>query len=386
MAPPISSNMARTSFTPSPAIGGQKQSLYQSLLSLPPAKHARTIHNPTDPPLEAPSRSNTRRKGPDALDLKKQAQTASRADKGKAKAPLPSPAGEDDMKAAATLTSLLMHARPSVGAPSSPRSNAGSDTASAQSFVQFTQSSTRTAVGGATTAPTTAESSLASISIQGPQPSTTPPPRSGTSTATGTPRPAPTDNEAADLMLFLATSPSPVRIGLQRDREAKDLAAFRALGGSSGLRAKGRVLFPSASEPSLGNDAKTNSAGGSSGKRAHHRLEMAAMLPTIEPGRSSSHASGAFAAATETSVTPLTPSEPSNVGMPSTLLPALASPSRPPSASPSRLGAPGTPGNLPFNLNEFINVSPSPAGRTRRLYDDDSTSNGANGLGAGISL
>lgn len=43
---------------------------------------------------------------------------------------------------------------------------------------------------------------------------------------------APTDNEAADLMLFLATSPSPAR-----KAASSDLAAYRALG-------KGRVLFP----------------------------------------------------------------------------------------------------------------------------------------------
>ena len=59
-----------------------------------------------------------------------------------------------------------------------------------------------------------------------------------------TPRPAPSDNGAADLMLFLATSPSPAR----SNKNTRDMAAYRALTGGSGpLRSKGRDLFPSPS-------------------------------------------------------------------------------------------------------------------------------------------
>jgi hypothetical protein len=375
MAPPVGSALTRSSSTPGPSapIGGQKQSLYHSILSLPPAKHARTIHNPADPPLEAPSRPSSHRKG---SDLKKQIHAAN-SNKGKGKAPLPSPSGEDDMKAAATLTSLLMQARPSVGAPASPRSNAGSDTGSAHSFGQFTQSSTRTVMGGTNTQ-TTAESSMASVSLKPPT-STTPPPRSGTSTATGTPRPAPTDNEAADLMLFLATSPSPVRGGSQRDREAKDFAAFRALGGgNSNLRAKGRILFPNASESAILDEPKTNQPSTVFAKRAGHRLEMAHILPTLQPSTPSTRGPSGLSTSLETNVIPPTPVEAPSSGMQSGLLPP-ASPSRP---SSTAFMAPGTPSNLPFNLNEFINVSPSPAGR-RQLYDEEAT---RNELGAGISF
>ena len=44
-------------------------------------------------------------------------------------------------------------------------------------------------------------------------------------------------------MLYLHTSPSPARPTTTQDRDAKDSAAFRALGGGGSLRAKGRVLF-----------------------------------------------------------------------------------------------------------------------------------------------
>ncbi|KAF8349181.1 hypothetical protein F5887DRAFT_1243468 [Amanita rubescens] len=66
-------------------------------------------------------------------------------------------------------------------------------------------------------------------------------------TAAGSPRSSfdesETDDEAADLMLLFATSPSPARPTVGKD--ARDMAAFRALsGGNNALLSKGRIWPP----------------------------------------------------------------------------------------------------------------------------------------------
>ncbi|KAJ7650112.1 hypothetical protein FB45DRAFT_731041 [Roridomyces roridus] len=226
-------------------------SLFTSILAPPPSQPARTILNAADPPVPAPIRpapsprttkssrntestraakSSSRHDRPE----KRKAKSRHTVDKGKQKQRRQDvdADGDVDMKAAATLTSLLLHHRPSIGSAGSPRSSIDdSETGSVHSYGgQFTQSSTR---GG----PPTASSSQPAPELR--QGSVTPPPTQGPGQST-TPRPAPTDNEAADLMLFLATSPSPVR------NKGQDQAAYRALHGGGGSRPRGRVLFPTA--------------------------------------------------------------------------------------------------------------------------------------------
>lgn len=61
MAPPTAIPTARGSFGQSSSTSGGSnghQSLYASILTLPPAKRARTIHNPEDPPVPAPKKMN----------------------------------------------------------------------------------------------------------------------------------------------------------------------------------------------------------------------------------------------------------------------------------------------------------------------------------------
>lgn len=239
----------------------------------------------------------------------------------------------------------------------------------------------------------------------------------------GTPRAhAPSDNEAADLMLFLATSPSPARPASNRDKDAKDGPMYRALGGSSGLRAKGRVLFPN-SGSGIGNDGggtlmSEGSFGSSTGdvcmsdggELPLRRFESRLSISTVHDG------GGGLSAPMEPNVIPPTPTAPT----PGQLLPPPPSPSinnnnwqlplsyvsADPETTP-RQQAPPTPGGLSFNLNDFINVSPSPATPVhgggfkqglradvgRRLFGEEQARqsgeqlrNGGGALGAGIDL
>lgn len=490
MAPPVLSSSAstasRSNYYPNTTTNAtrtsQTPSLYSSILAPPPAKQARTIHNPRDPPIPAPTRppvtpkpahrsihstgGNTRGKGgedsnanlgaasgrPRALSLVEgtrshaksrshdfgigaagtagvaatgRKRTTSHKDKGKHKASHSQSLsrtdtqealgvevdgdGDVDMKAAATLTSLLLQHHPlhrsgtSVTSPRSSLSN-GSDGGSQGSFSLFRQSSARTGAEPApgtptnssttiatTTATTTTAPSASSSALHSAESSfttlrsTTPPPHrrahthahnlSQTSTTssilsassadiTGTPARkgrGPTDSEAADLMLYLATSPSPVRPAHRERGEGPG-------GGTGGLRVKGRVLFAGTggdvnmdmdtSPPHSGLSIHSSSAGGRSGAGA-----------------------GLAAPMMEANVIPPSPMAPT----PSQLLPPPPSPSsfhsnsnhnsnsadttpRPPyhpqpnSQLHSQSQTPNqTPGNTPFNLNDFINVSPSPA-------------------------
>jgi hypothetical protein len=396
---------------------GTAQSLYSSILAPPPAKQARTIHNAGDPPLPAPSRPNATPKAPKApapssvrrsiaegtraqARSRKDSSTTidrrknKRADKGKQKeriTPQSLLADTDrDLKAAATLTSLLLqsqsqgHSRGS-GSAESPRSSI-SNVSDAGSFSHFVQSSTRTA-----TAPPSAEGSF----TMPPNRSSTPPGTRPGGDPNTTPKAAPTDTEAADLMLFLATSPSPARPTTNRDRDTKDMAAYRALGGGgSGLT--GRVLFPgvdgSGSSKLTGHGhALRRGADGSYGSSISSIGSGMGAARGSPPEDSSAHDSrpddgpDPLITHLKSTVTPPTPP----VLSPSHLLPPLpsspstnkhsnmnpSSSSQPPSNPwPSAPGSPfltsdpkstpqasPTPNSLPFNFNDFINVSPSPA-------------------------
>lgn len=353
------------------------QSLYTALLGPPPLKQARTVHNSADPPVQAPSRSTAgsrSRLGHRGSDLaptvrsiaegtraqsRNRREEASRSSRVKAKSgkgrrkESAEEAADVERKAVATLTSLLQ-SRPSIASASSPRSSlsAGSE-GSFHSLSQYAQSSART-----TTAPTlllpSAESSFSIPSVA----RAATPPRANNEGIYSTPRAD--DEEAANLMLYLHTSPSPVRLTTTRDKDVKDLAAFRALGGSGGsLRAKGRVLFS-----------------GGDGGRSPLRSENSFTIDTLPGSQNSqtmtvSHRRDAAGDGTG-SLTPAAPMEPTVIPptpVPTTLpssqlLPAPLSPSGQIDLFPRDPQAPPTPGNVPFNLNDFINVSPSPAGTT----------------------
>ncbi|KAG8212942.1 hypothetical protein J3R82DRAFT_11302 [Butyriboletus roseoflavus] len=349
------------------------QSLYTALLGPPPLKQARTVHNSADPPVQAPSRSTagsrarSGHRGADSAPTVRsiaegtRAQSRSRKEeasraKGKGGRGRHKQSAEEaadvERKAVATLTSLLQ-SRPSIASASSPRSSlsAGSE-GSFHSLSQYAQSSARTT----TTPSSLLPSADSSFSIPTVARAATPP-RANTETIYSTPRAD--DEEAANLMLYLHTSPSPVRATTTRGRDAKDLAAFRALGGGGGsLRAKGRVLFSGGddgrsllrSESSLTIDTLPGSQNSQIVSRPH-RLDSA-NDSTLAP-----------AAPMEPTVVPPTPVSASSPTL-SQLLPAPLSPAGQtetlfphPQASP-------TPGGVPFNLNDFINVSPSPAAAT----------------------
>ena len=479
MAPPALSASASASsigasrsphYPPSSRSANAGQSLYASILQLPPAKQARTIHNPRDPPIPAPtrppamprSRRGSTTKGSDqhtsgrprALSLAEgtRSYTKSRREdvvptnrhkdkgrghKGKQKERIGgsmSNISQDtdmDLKAAATLTSLLMHSRPSVTASTtSPRSSAsaGSDSGSTQSFSHFAQSSARM-TAGSSSATTTAPSSQTLPALEGSisarvNRSTTPPNglTSGHSQGSvfgisnGTPRSKPTDNEAADLMLFLATSPSPVRPSTNREKDAKDSAAYRALDGSAGLRTKGRVLFGEGSGDGKGGRSGPSRALGSDGSFTSSNGDVnmsdigseGATLPQrrLDAPPSSlsisitSEGEGGIGleAAMEPTVIPPTPTEP--ILRQPTSLNSTVENYHIASETTPRLQAPPTPGNFPFNLNEFINVSPSPAAALkgdigpmadigRKLFEGEqggAEPNRGSALGAGIDL
>lgn len=407
MAPPTSPRTYYSSIhgysgyneaTSSSRSGAAVSNLYSSILAPPPAKQARTIHNPSDPPIPAPVRpitpksrvakssthdgnhpqpkgrhSNKTSKAPVSPNRRKNKRTSD--DKGKQKqhsADLDVD-GDIDMKAAATLTSLFMHHRPSIaGSASSPRSSIdGSEVGSVYSLSQFAQSSARTMSAGNPPAPVSASSSTTIAVDPGLRPQTPP---SGSQVQHTTPRPAPTDTEAADLMLFLATSPSPAR----PNKDARDMAAYRALRGGSGpLRSKGRVLFPSTSTadpPSGHEDVSTGTAGTSyiqpalaRGGESSFTSSISSISTEVGGGATSGLGDGSH----ETSIAPVSMSlsEPSQLLPPASLplLPSTpASPAGRRELSPKAgfigiAGGSGNPTPLDFNFHEFINASPSPS-------------------------
>lgn len=413
MAPPISGSSPRAHYSSiqgTPAYSSYNEvasgsrnaaavpNLYSSILAPPPAKQARTIHNPSDPPIPAPVRpttpkprvpkssihdgnhpqpkgrhSNKTSKAPVSPNRRKNKRAS--VDKGKQKQQSDDMDidGDIDMKAAATLTSLFMHHRPSIAGGTSPRSSIdGSEVSSVYSLSHFAQSSARTMSAGNPPAPVSAASSTTTIvGDPGLRPQTPPP--SGFQAQHTTPRAAPTDTEAADLMLFLATSPSPAR---PANKDARDMAAYRALGGGSGpLRSKGRVLFPSTSvtdPPSGHEDVSASTAGTSYIQPALTRggeNSFTSSVSTIGTDFGGGAGSGLGDGSHGAPIAPANMSgpEPSQL-LPPAPLPLLPSaPASPTGRSPKAgfigiAGGSSNPMPLDFNFHEFINASPSPRG------------------------
>ncbi|THH17911.1 hypothetical protein EW146_g3005 [Bondarzewia mesenterica] len=300
-----------------------------------------------------------------------------------------------DMKAAATLTHLLRNSRSSLTAgTASPRSSisAGSDVGSAQSLSQFAQSSTRT------TAPSSLlPSAESSFMIPGVRPKTPPhgrrsagasemqtTPKMGNQT---TPASSTVDQEAVNLLAFFHESPSPARPTTTRNRDAQDAAAYRSLGPVE-LKARGRVLFPAPPESALAHRmlARDNSGSFTSTSTlvadtpSRSRLGNTSTI-VMEPSRGDyspsqlSMVRGDEAQRNEDEAE-LKPTNmlPNRTNLPPPLLlPPLPSPSpsarlgtarihpaSPPVVPKLQSTQPTTPGTYTFNLNEFINVSPSP--------------------------
>ncbi|KAK7032294.1 hypothetical protein VNI00_013253 [Paramarasmius palmivorus] len=374
------------------------QTLFTSLLAPPPPTQARTILNAHDPPIPAPVRPAPSPKSAEGTRAQAKNRespttastapvTASPNSRRKGKRPAPTekggPAkrrkenkrsraadndGDLDMEAAATLTSLLLHHRPSIaGSASSPRSSvdggamsdgAGSTQSQAPSFSSAYSQNTARGVASAMSSTTLADDR--GIESR----SRTPPlPGSKTPIAGGTPRP-PTDkdSEAADLMLFLATSPSPAR----PTNKDKDLNAYRALTGG-GVKPKGRVLFPSHGSPA-----------GELPVLQRDRGHGPALLSRNEGGGSGSFYSSVSSIGSEMGVHSQHDRPPSrsslqaqqsqgNLLPPATVSLAPSSPLRremernSPRASGTSTGGSTTPGPDNFNINEYINASPNPS-------------------------
>lgn len=413
---------------PAPVTASAGQNLFASLLGSPPPKRARTIRNPEDPPVPAPMRpastasaerrtmgsserpripkstvntSVAERTRSHAKPEKRETRKRSRATK-KPRTKAGGLSEVDDMKAAKTLTSLLMHSRPGAGSTSSPRStiSALSDGDSAHSH--FAESSSRTFAG--------------SSSVKLPNDSSTPPPPAHHTPgarppkvkrgADGVSRPGPSDSEAAEIMMFLATSPSPARPTAAKDRDAE---AYRILGGGA------RVLFPNVSDtPSQtrslrrdqsGSFASTITAIGDMGGGSLRPSQSSTVVESpgpeekvdgmqvdvIPPTPTEIHPSGSG---------PFPPSSPNHhSNMPSTGYTPLQLLSRP-------MESPQTPANFPFHLSEYLNVSPSPlippritpltSSRKdvgRRLFEDEHNRSGSpthavgsGPLGSGIDI
>lgn len=341
------------------------QSLYTALLGPPPLKQARMVHNPGAPPVSPASRSSagsrprqarrgaksssaarsiaegTRAQSRSRKEEAKRARSQ-RVDKGKQRVAVEQTA-DVERQAVATLTSLL-HSRPSVASLSSPRSSlsAMSDLGSSQLFSHHGHGSTGLMSAVPHLLPS-ADSSLAMPS--GTRVAT--PPRNNVADLHSTPRAD--DEEAANLMLYLHTSPSPARPTTTRERNARDLAAFRTLGGGGSVRAKGRVLFPGV------DDSKSPLRSESSFTVDTFSASQGSQLSHLDI----SNDSGRTIPPLEPTIIPPTPE--SRTPPQSQLLPPPSSPRGAESASSVPPQAPPTPGNMPFNLDDFINVSPSPA-------------------------
>ncbi|KAL0574767.1 hypothetical protein V5O48_007194 [Marasmius crinis-equi] len=349
----------------------QSHSLFTSILAPPPTSQARTIFNPADPPIPAPVRplpssvsrsiaegTRAQAKGRDRTGSSRRAgrsSTTTDPPKRKGKRPAKTdlnpgsskrsrrnPSDEQmDLEAAATLTSLLLHNQRGAASPrSSIDGGAMSDGTGSQTQHSFSSYSQSTSRGGDARTPPGSRAPLPSVR---------------------TPRPATTDkdSEAADLMLYLATSPSPARPSNQ-GKDAKDMAAFRTLGGGGGAAKKappGRVLFPTGGElapprqitrggdtsfhssvSSIGSEMGIHAAGHTHSQQSTHR---AASRLSISGGGSPPQSQGQGGR----------PPSRLGVGGGSTLL-----------APPPNVGSP--PRSAPadnFNFNEYINASPAPS-------------------------
>jgi hypothetical protein len=402
MGPPPAMNSPTTRYYPNVAAAAEatpQQSLFASILAQPPDKRGRTIHNPSAPPVPAPARAEsvprhssrrsqdmrsprTRPRGNSHSDVAeptspgRHTHARSRSNKGKRKGRQAASAPDDDvdMKAAATLTSLLLSARSSVPSiPTSPRSAFsgadGSDGGSGSSHsLHFAQSSARS-TGRASTPPrsrTHSEHGDAGVATAASADREATPTGGSIRVRESTPQKADRDAEAADLMLFLATSPSPARPSTNRERNLRDVAAFRALGGGEGLHAKPRVLFQGAD----GGEAPR--ALGSGLTLAYNPSSSVGRSTFVRDYAASSGFPSGSPAATQLLPAPNSPSSTiSSSSQPSTFsaAPTLTAhssftsvgTSATFSSSQPSIAAPSTPGDFTFNFNDFINVSPSPA-------------------------
>ena len=367
---------------PAPVTASAGQSLFASLLGPPPAKRARTIRNPEDPPVPAPVRptstassekramgsSERSRVSKSTTNTSVAERTRSHAKPEKretrkrtrvAKKPRTKASGlseVDDMKAAKTLTSLLFHSRPGAGSTSSPRSTISALSDGDSSYSHFAEGSSRTFAGPPSV-------NLSNNSTTPPPPVHHTPGARPPKVKRGDdeiPRPGPSDSEAAEIMMFLATSPSPARPTAAKDRDAE---AYRILGGGP------RVLFPNGSDtPNQPKSLRRDQSGSfastittigdmGGGSLRPSQSSTIAELPSrdekvddmqvdvIPPTPTDIHPSGSG---------PFPPSSPGRSStMPSTGYTPLQLLSRP-------MESPQTPANFPFHLSEYLNVSPSP--------------------------
>ncbi|KIY64840.1 hypothetical protein CYLTODRAFT_456838 [Cylindrobasidium torrendii FP15055 ss-10] len=338
-------------------VGGQ--TLFTSILAPPPQQQARTILNAHDPPLAPsarPAYTPHNAPGPVRTAVERphskttQSPGSSRNKKGKGRASKAGDGGDEDMQAAQALTSLLMNHRQPGNAPSPRSSFDGSEAGSSNAYPRYPpQSSTRSL-------PVTAAQPLPPRSpLPGPSQHrpTTPGSHVATPQQSNSPRPAPTDNEAADLMLFLATSPSPARKG---NNNSLDEAAFRALGGNNvASRAKGRVLFPASSSES---STPMNSGGRN---RALARNQDSSFTSSISSIGSDMGGPRDSESEEDPSSQPLTDAQ----LLPPPPLPQPPAASSTVPASPSGLRqsyeAADTSSRAGYDFNDFINASPSPS-------------------------
>lgn len=308
------------------------------------------------------------------------------------------------MNAAKTLTSLLMHSRPGAGSTSSPRSTISALSDGDSTYSHFAESSSRTFAGPSSVNPSNTSS-------------TPPPPvhhtpgarplkiKRGDDEIT---RPGPSDSEAAEIMMFLATSPSPARPAAAKDRDAE---AYRILGGGA------RVLFANASDsPSQPKSLRRDQSGSfASTITAIGDMGDGSLRPSQSSTIAESPSRDEKVEGMQVDVVPPTPTEilpsgsgpfpPSSPGrsftMPSTGYTPLQLLSRP-------AESPQTPANFPFHLSEYLNVSPSPLVPTkaaltplvsskrdvgRRLFEDEHRRSGSpthamgsGPLGSGIDI
>ena len=379
---------------------GTGNTLYSSILAPPPTKQARTIHSANEPPIPSPStapsprtrvaktssgrgrgRAKAADRPPKAVETPGRRRKTSSIDKGKQKQALTGAEmnvdtdGDVAMKAAATLTSWLLHNRQPT-ASGSPRSSFD-ESETGSTYSHFAQSSARTTTATAASAASPTAASVTSTA-ELPARSRTPSPASKVPEH-ATPRAAPTDDEAADLMLLFATSPSPARPTVSKD--ARDMAAFRALsGGNNALLSKGRVLFPSLGDVS---GAEETSPGGARHQPQFRHQHTRSGPPLTRGGDGSFSSSississqlgrrGSMDASSGAGLSRMGSS--SQLG-PSQLLPPPPLPAREESAlgamTPehatgrvsSTIQSPKSSGGhtTDFNFSDFINASPSPA-------------------------
>lgn len=366
-------------------------SLYTSILAPPPTKQARTIHNVHDPPVPAPirpapsprprnvlkspraePRSHAKGRQSDKKVVnspgRRKVKRTSAAEKGKRRQQVGMEVdadGDVDMKAAATLTSLLFHHRPSIGgSTSSPRSSIdGSEAGSNYSYSHFAQSSARTT----TVAGPPPSSTPPSNAVELPLRHKTPPSSSVSVAKQTTPRALPTekDSEAADLMLFLATSPSPAR-----PSKARDQAAYQTLSGTS-ARPKGRVLFQTSS---VSEQPTGESAGGTGSLRPPSTLSRSgegSFVSSISSIGSEIGANQSVGSAPPMQTHLPAPVTPAQLLPPPSLSSSIPSTTSVPKETEQTVGRSPKPAHntvtqgapTDFNIHEFINASPSSPSR-----------------------